>query len=60
MPKVQRQYFGFTRAIDGQGRILIPPELKKELNLNAKDEVELKLVIINKKQKVIEISKKGE
>ena len=60
MPKAKkREYFGFTRVMDEHNRVIIPPELRKELGINAKDELELKLVILNKTKKVIEISKKG-
>lgn len=60
MANVKREYFGFVRAMDEYNRIVIPPELRNELGLKPKDNVELKLVILNKKTKVVEISKKGE
>ena len=60
MANTKREYVGLIRVMDTQNRVMIPPELRQELGLNPKDELELKLVILNKTKKVIEISKKGE
>ena len=36
MANAKREYFGFERVMDEQGRILIPPELRKALDLKPK------------------------
>lgn len=54
----KREYIGITRPVDQVGRVVIPSEIRKELDINADDILELKIIQINKTKKVIEISKK--
>lgn len=55
---MKRKYFGITRPLDRCGRVVIPAEYRKELDINPEDELELKIVIVEKNKKVIEIMKK--
>ena len=54
-----KEVIGLTKTVDKLGRIVLPNDYRKELGINENVEVELKLVLINKKNKVIEIRKKG-
>lgn len=57
--KQARDYIGITRNLDQLGRVVIPVEFRRELGIELGDELEIKLVQLNKKDKVIEITKKG-
>lgn len=56
----QREKIGIVRKIDSLGRISIPAEYRRELNIEIDDELEISLVLLSNKEKVIEIRKKGE
>ena len=55
----QRECVGVVKIIDSLNRIIIPSDMRKEIGVNAGDEVEVRIVQLNKKEKVIEIRKKG-
>ena len=55
----KREYVGFTRKVDNNNRIIIPCEIRELLNINPNDELEFKVVELDKKERVIEIKKKG-
>ena len=54
-----RESIGITRKVDVVGRISIPAEYRRELNIDVEDELEIRLVLLSNKEKVIEIKKKG-
>ena len=54
---MKRNYVGITRPLDRAGRVVIPSEIRKELNINPDDILEIK-VLVEKNKKVIEITKK--
>lgn len=56
----QREHIGIIRKLDVCGRVSIPIEYRKELNIDIDDELEISLVLLSNKEKVIEIKKKGE
>lgn len=60
MPRKEREYIGFSRVMDNNNRIVIPVEIREFFNINPKDELEFKIVRINKTKYVIELTKKGE
>lgn len=55
----QREAIGIIRKVDVVGRISIPAEYRRELNIEIDDELEISLVLLSNKEKVIEIRKKG-
>lgn len=55
----QRETIGIIRKVDVVGRISIPAEYRRELNIEIDDELEISLVLLSNKEKVIEIRKKG-
>lgn len=57
MPK--REYIGFTRVVDANNRIIIPSEIRDLFGIKPNDELEFKVVQIDRKRKAIEITKKG-
>lgn len=59
MSRATRKSIGITKTIDNLGRLVLPSDLRKELDIDYPSaEVEIKLALVNKK-KVIEIRKKG-
>ncbi len=56
---MSRKHIGVTRQIDNTGRISLPSEFRKELDINFGEDVEISLIEIEKNIKVIEIKKKG-
>lgn len=56
----KREYIGITRQVDQLGRIVIPVEIRRELDIDLGEELEIKIALLNKRTKVIEIRKKGE
>ena len=54
-----RESIGITRKVDVVGRVSIPAEYRRELNIDVEDELEIRLVLLSNKEKVIEIKKKG-
>ena len=55
----QREKIGIVRKIDNLGRLSVPAEYRRELNIESDDEVEISLVLLQNKEKVLEIKKKG-
>ena len=60
MKKNERKSIGITRPLDKAGRVVIPSEIRKELDIIPDDILEIKMVVIDKNKKVIEITKKEE
>lgn len=57
---MKRETIGIVRPMGLNGRVVIPVEFRKELDIEIGDDCEIKLVNINKSKKVIEITKKKE
>ena len=55
---MKRNYVGITRPLDRAGRVVIPSEIRKELNINPDDILEIKIAVVEKNKKIIEITKK--
>ena len=58
MARPKREYIGVIRNVDKTGRVSLPIEFRKELEIETTDDVEIRLVLVDGK-KVIEIKKRG-
>lgn len=53
----KKEYVGIKRAVDKLGRIVIPKEIRDELDIDYGDILEISMVCLNKKEIVIELKK---